>query len=546
MRGAGATAMNRLDDVQNRARWHPLALGSVALAALVIGPAGGAEDASFGFDGSASPGQVYVKPGGDAPTFVAGHAGEAIAFATGAVVALPFDIDPANHPRITFSAWLKADADAAGQPWILSPGAGTSLPAVRMKGRRVAIEGRRADGSGQLHSDALLPVGEWVHVVVTWDYAARTAAIQVGDEVTRFDDLRMDVAANQVAKQPLYVAPDATADAEPEPWIFLGARNFKTYNFPANGFAIDEVRIATSGGAAASAAGVVSGVSGGALPNRTADAIPVEDIAAARDATTISKSTETAGGGQASMPGGPTLSEDTLSAIEANRIDTPTPGYESEEAAQAAAEERARAAASQQTSSGTTATQQAFEPAGKPHPVGDPSFTSVAGHTGTNKRVLDLASSFASSFSWAEVSDNPCYFQVEGPDYTGHKGIDVGCPPTWGGYIKGPELEEGQHFVSLDNGMVIGRLEVCTTYMANKRLKGLRIWGGKINPDGTDTYVPSSDEEALPNCSQWSASVLCPIGQYATGVIVHSNDAQAADNEEIVGLQLICRRIGVD
>ena len=41
--------------------------------------------------------------------------------------------------------------------------------------------------------------------------------------------------------------------------------------------------------------------------------------------------------------------------------------------------------------------------------------------------------------------------------------------------------------------------------------------------------------------------MLCPVGPdtYATGLIVHSNDRNQRDQEEIVGLQLVCRQVGV-
>lgn len=95
------------------------------------------------------------------------------------------------------------------------------------------------------------------------------------------------------------------------------------------------------------------------------------------------------------------------------------------------------------------------------------------------------------------------------------------------------------------SGYAIGCMEVCNNDNANGRLKGIRIYGTKIESDGSTTYVPISSEESLPNYAIWDAMVLCPGDKMATGLVVHSNDSSGSV-EQIVGLQLICRDITVE
>ena len=223
-----------------------------------------AEEVTLSFDGTASPGGIFVKAGGDQPTFVAGPHGQAMVFGEGAVVAVPFDIDARRHPQVTVSLWLKAGAESATQGYLFSPGDGNNLPFIQIAGgRHVTVMGRRADGSGVLESDISLPLDEWVPVAVVWDYDNRTIRLQVGTEVKLFENLLMDVAGGDVGAQRKYVAPNAPAGATSQAYVFIGARNFR-YGFPANGYAIDDVRIFTRALSEAEVAALGAGSSGAA------------------------------------------------------------------------------------------------------------------------------------------------------------------------------------------------------------------------------------------------------------------------------------------
>jgi Concanavalin A-like lectin/glucanases superfamily len=242
----------------------------LALALVVHVPAAQSQEVVLDFDGTPAPGRTFVKAAGEPPTFTPGRRGQAISFGEGAVVAVPFDLDPRRHPQITASLWVRISSDAAGQPWLMSPGAGTNLPAIRLRNRRVGVEGHRADGTGNLGSESRIALDQWTHVAVVWNYAARRIRLYVGDESRTFEDLRIDVAAGQVARQPLYLPPGAPADTQKSPFVFVGARNFSTYNYPARGIAIDDLHIIARELNAAEIAALRSVESAGAVASASA------------------------------------------------------------------------------------------------------------------------------------------------------------------------------------------------------------------------------------------------------------------------------------
>jgi len=89
-------------------------------------------------------------------------------------------------------------------------------------------------------------------------------------------------------------------------------------------------------------------------------------------------------------------------------------------------------------------------------------------------------------------------------------------------------------------------VEVCSSFNSNNRLKGIRIVGNWITDEGEIVYAPEAISKAeRTNCSEWHTTVLCPTGTAGTGIIAHQNRIGSDDGVEIVGLQLICREVGV-
>ncbi|MEJ2653202.1 MAG: hypothetical protein P8173_15825 [Gammaproteobacteria bacterium] len=235
-----------------------------------------AQEVVLPFDGSAAPGETFVKNGAEQPVFVAGRDGQAIQFGDGAVVALPLDLDARRHPQVTVTLWVKAGADAAAQGWLFGPGDGNNQPFIKIVGgRHVAVEGRYADGTpGVLESDTALPVDEWVPVAAVWDYDSKSIQLKVGSETKLFAGLEMDVEAGDVLPQRLWTAPNAPAGAERQPYVFIGARNFRAA-FPARGFAIDDVKIFT---------GALGETEVAASGNSTADSSPTAQASGSGEA----------------------------------------------------------------------------------------------------------------------------------------------------------------------------------------------------------------------------------------------------------------------
>ena len=185
---------------------------------------------------------------------------------------------------------------------------------------------------------------------------------------------------------------------------------------------------------------------------------------------------------------------------------------------------------------------------GRPVPSGETSLTAVAGRAGEMQRTLEFSNAFLTGIYWKETSDAPCRMGIVGwrPSQDGSEAGEVRDTLTLGSACRDPiiALWDSGNSVDLDHPSeaAVGRIEVCNNTNRRYRLKGIRIWGDRINDDGSSTYVPNSDQRALPNCDTWSGSMLCGSGKAATGLVVHASDV-GGGNGEITGLQLICRSI---
>jgi hypothetical protein len=119
--------------------------------------------------------------------------------------------------------------------------------------------------------------------------------------------------------------------------------------------------------------------------------------------------------------------------------------------------------------------------------------------------------------------------------------IEFGCD------IAGNVFSGTTRTVKTNSTWPINSLTVCND-LSSSRLKGIRIYGKNIADLHTVSRQPGdiSDSEQMPNCNArgWSkVTASCPVGQRATGVMIHAQDAGGSDNAEIVGLALICRAV---
>ncbi len=202
----------------------------------------------------------------------------------------------------------------------------------------------------------------------------------------------------------------------------------------------------------------------------------------------------------------------------------PNPQYDSPEAAEEAARQRAEAQEAQYVQD----QQQALAPDRKPRPVGAPKLSGLSGYEGEEIDMFDMRSEFIHTMTWWEKNNRPCRLELNGDKA-------VGCS----------DLYLSPQTVSLGDDTAIGSIEVCSTSNDNQRMKGIRVSGDKVNADGSTTYWPNASTARRPNCSEWHKAVLCPSNTLATGVVLHRNRG-GLSNEEIVGLQLICRAIGME
>lgn len=159
-------------------------------------------------------------------------------------------------------------------------------------------------------------------------------------------------------------------------------------------------------------------------------------------------------------------------------------------------------------------------------------FTAVSGHSGSGSTDVGAASEVnaVSFLSAGERFDKPCELNVYKAEIN-----DAGtsifddwdtCTTTSANKTVG--------WLNTDDIFVYG-IAVCTN-SSHDRLKGIQLFGGEVENDGTFTPLGYSDYFSRTNCTDWHTAVFCPAGQVATKVRVHHNGG-----DEALGLSLGCR-----
>lgn len=509
---------------------------TIAIVASVIGSGAtlsvGAQQLllHFPLDGSpqaygpaAGDARVYIAAGGASPTAVPGKFGQALRFDGTASIAVPFSLDAQAYPAVTVTAWVKVDAGSRGDRTVFSAGNG-NVPKLLVNGDRANFVAARS----ALMFNRSMPRDEWVFVAGVVDVATARLDVHQGDGQLTKDGIN----TGNLYPPSSYRNPDDPS-LPSQRYVFVGSHGFTQW--PARQMAIDDVRV-------------------------YAGAMTTEQVAALRTASSVESyaaapATAPASSGGTTYFGGVLTDENVAGLSEAQRGTRPLDiTYASEEEALAAAERREREAGqeelarqqneleAQRRAEGTEPQPATGVPAptGTPYPVGQPKFSAVAGHVGQNQQMLDLGDRFLNEVRWHEALDTPCRVSINGPDGSAMQ-LDVGCTDL--GDVKTVRL----------SGSVIGSISVCSTASSNRRLKGIRVSGSRLNDDGSLTFVPASSQAYLPNCATWSPLQLCPVDPdyVATGVVVHSNQASTAvlshdgSDRQIVGLQLICRQAGL-
>ena len=174
--------------------------------------------------------------------------------------------------------------------------------------------------------------------------------------------------------------------------------------------------------------------------------------------------------------------------------------------------------------------------------MGPETVTEYTGSIGDVSKVLDMFDSgeFFNSIMWREVANRPCQIGVAPREM-----VNLGAALAFEDFHcgTGDALSQTTQ-VSVAANTWVHAVQVCNNRRnSNYRLKGIRLWGARINDDGTLTTDHNSDTESHSNCSDWAPRRACPSNQLATGVVVLANEAGGEDRSGITALRLICHTV---
>lgn len=548
-----------------------IAAGRLLLIALFCAGAAQAQsicDAIYSFDGNLADssgngydGSAFGREGQPAtPTFGEGISGQALLFdgATGISTSLDLHFD--NCPQVTITGWLRLNTqEPSGASYIMSAGAygphGASL-----FGRTMVLRGR---GNGLQIKDAMRDERAWFFFAGIYDFDAGTFKLRFrnrtveanlaerrrepeGETFFGVRDARLTSPATDIYLDEVRIVSRALSDEEigrivaqvtSRPWLTAIAHNAPRSGQPSSG----PVNAGLSGPIEAGGAGSDLSMSqSGQVPTYSGPAT-AEDYAAANEEGQTLDSMRESMAAQDPLAG---ASEAVAERGSQNRpLDLESDGSGSE------------------SGSGGYASTTTI-----PHPVGSKQYSGVSGSRGDIIREVDffnpaMTSQGTFNAAWltgirvSERMDRPCRV-----DITGLRPIEYGRSRThelWYENLRAGDCDTTSDLqVSVrmsqsspapaagGDASVIGQVQVCHNDRDNRRVKGLRINGSRIRSDGTLVVEGNADAAERPNCRTWAPAVICPANTMATGLVVHSSEA-SGDNEQIVGLQLICREVSI-
>ena len=491
-------------------------------------------DGSLDHSGRVGDPRFVVRAGEAEPSFVPGRYGQALRFDSVASLAIPFNLDHSEFPRVTVTAWVREEAGASGTREIFSS---TSTQGVRVGihgGRLVARVGqhRVAYGHGEM------PEGEWVFVAAVIDTEAGSAELYVNDQVFERSGLEVTTSPPRLVRDP------DDDGAEPEAWMVVGAFDFRTFQSTSRPLVIDDVRVYEGlmtdqqiadvrepepqvGAGQVADTGLQPSPAGSTNvpgPNTPAGATPGGSLAGSDQLPLVCE-------GDEQCPDGTYCAIDRtchpnehapLSSLVMGTVDQPL--YTIPPAAD----------------------DEGDRPLGPPRPIGTPIPSRVSGEESDTTVTLQLTDDFITTITWNETGDRPCNIEIQGKSGASDARSLNGCGdsstpfPSRDGYVT---LEEPSEDAL---GYGVRSLRVCSNMNNNRRMKGLRIRSGLVQENGgviPVTGPAGQDLFNMPNCDQNRQTSSCDDIRLATGVIVHYTRASGR-NEQIVGLQILCSRIG--
>lgn len=175
--------------------------------------------------------QVIRDDGAKDPAPMSGASGNALNFVGRSAVALPFNLDHAQYPQITMTAWVKESEGARGSRTVVGTPGGMQLS---VNGGRVSV---RAGRTGVSLQGATVPADEWVFIAAVVDTEAGWARLHQNDQVYFKEGL------DTTFREPVALVDPNNKDSEPVPWVVVGARRFVPWQRYERPMGIDEVRV---------------------------------------------------------------------------------------------------------------------------------------------------------------------------------------------------------------------------------------------------------------------------------------------------------------
>lgn len=128
-----------------------------------------------------------------------------------------------------------------------------------------------------------------------------------------------------------------------------------------------------------------------------------------------------------------------------------------------------------------------------------------------------------------ESADRPCKMKVKMRHLNKYDGT-TDSHSLISGSCNGDKITVGYN----DTETYIRGVQVCTNL---SRIKGLRVWGSKLDRSTGALSNVARDQDTRTNCGMWGKKYYCPAGQIATQIKVSVNAP------DYTGIALACRQL---
>ena len=148
---------------------------------------------------------------------------------------------------------------------------------------------------------------------------------------------------------------------------------------------------------------------------------------------------------------------------------------------------------------------------------------------------------------FAERGDRPCYIRVEKAHIVNNTRGNRREVDRCGRNGHTTQSRKYVPLLTTSHDTFITKVAVCNSKSNQRpfRLKGIKVWRSRIEPDGSLFPLPGHKEEPRAKCDgNWRTPSECPLGQVATRIEVHLRED--GDQRSVSGLRLICRPVEVE